>query len=184
MLAQNRAANHPRPRRSLYTSRMNDPFSLLELDPRFDLDPNELRQRFLTASAANHPDRFIDPLDQADAAERSAAINHAHQVLADPEARANALLSLRGGPAAADDQSLPPTLLMEMMEVREELDQAVADSDQPALDRLRQWAASEYDQHVAKLTALFAAADLDGQAVRLELNAMRYIQRMIEQLPD
>lgn len=163
---------------------MNDPFSVLHLDPRFDLDIDELRQRFLAASAEHHPDRFTDPLDQADAAERSAAINQAHQTLSDPESRANALLALRGGPAAADDKSLPPTLLMEMMEVREELDRAVADQDNATINRLRIWSTTQYDQHIARLSKLFVDEDLDGQAIRLELNAMRYIQRMIEQLPD
>ncbi len=163
---------------------MNDPFATLGVSPRFDLDLDELRQRFLTASAAHHPDRFTDPLDQADAAERSAELNAAYQTLTDPEARANALLALRGGPAAADDKSLPPTLLMEMMEVREELHQAVADQDHATLERLRDWAHQQHARHVDQLAKLFAHDELNGKAVRLELNAMRYIQRMIEQMPD
>ncbi|MEM8494692.1 MAG: Fe-S protein assembly co-chaperone HscB [Planctomycetota bacterium] len=163
---------------------MDDPFSTFKLTPGFDLDLDDLRQHFLAASAEHHPDRFTDPLDQADAAERSAQINQAYQTLIDPEARANALLALRGGPAASDDQSLPPTLLMEVMEIREELEQAVADEDRPTIARLRQWATTAYDQHLTKLSKLFAAQDLDGKAVRLELNAMRYVQRMLEQMPD
>lgn len=163
---------------------MANAFHTFNLPPQFDLDLDDLRQRFLAASAEHHPDRFTDALDQADAAQRSAEINHAYQTLVDPEARANALLALRDGPAASDDKSLPPMLLMEVMEVREELDQAVADADQVVLTRLRGWATTQYDQHIAQLSRLFAQDDLDGAAVRLELNALRYIQRMREQMPD
>lgn len=163
---------------------MPDPFAVFDLTPRFDFDEDELHQRFLSASAANHPDRFTDPLDQADAAERSAAINHAYRALSDPEARANALLALLGGPAAEDDKSLPPALLMEMMEVREELEAAAEADDRPALARLRAAAERQRQNHLDTLTRLFAQEPIDGKAIRLELNALRYIERMREQMPD
>ena len=163
---------------------MPDPFSTFGLPRRFDLELEDLRQRFLSASAQHHPDRFTDPLEQADAAEQSAQINHAYQVLSDPESRAKALLALHGGADASDEKSLPPALLMQVMEVREELDQAIADQNDAELARLHAWATGEHDQHLANLARLFAVAEPDTAAVRLELNALRYIRRMLEQMPD
>lgn len=161
----------------------DDPFAVFDLPPRFDLDTQALLQKFLAAAAATHPDRFVDLLDQADAADRSALINQAYRTLSDPEARAHALLALRGGPAAADDKALPPTLLMEMMELREELETAIKADDQLALTRLHDAAQSQKQAHLDRLAAHFDHDPFDGKTVRLELNALRYIQRMLEQMP-
>lgn len=159
----------------------NDPFELLEIEPRFDVDEAELHRRFIVASSTTHPDRFSDPLEQADAADRAAAINAAYQTLSDPEGRANALLLLRGGAAKEDDKSLPPDLLMEMMEVRERMEEAVANQDAKELDALRQWADAERQSRLDQIASLFGADDLPG--VRLQLNALRYVERMLEQMP-
>ena len=163
---------------------MVDPFSLLGLEPRFDLDETELQRRFLAESSANHPDRFADPLDQADAAERSSAINQAHQTLVDPESRARALLKLLGVSMDANDATLPPAMLMEVMEIREEMEQAIADQDHPTLDRLRTWALDQRQAHLSELTTRFEASPVDTAAVQKALNALRYTQRMLDQMPD
>ncbi len=163
----------------------DDPFATLGLDRRFDLDETELRQRFLSASAQAHPDRFTDPLDQADAVEAMSRLTDAHRELADPESRARALLRLSGLESDGDRDKLPPDLLMQVMEVREELEAAVEENDQGALERLRAWAHDERGQRLSALAGHFAnTLDADSAAaVRLELNALRYVQRMLEQMP-
>ncbi|MFW5681644.1 MAG: Fe-S protein assembly co-chaperone HscB [Phycisphaeraceae bacterium] len=168
---------------------VEDPFTALGMPRRFRLDEEELERRFVSLSSEHHPDRHTDPIAQADAAEASSKIGHAYQVLADPEKRANALLALRGGPAKEDDQSLPPELLMEVMEVREELEQAIEQQDEADLARLRQWAQQQRDQRLQTIGDLLEQGDpempLDEQTakrVRLELNALRYAQRMLEQM--
>jgi len=171
---------------------MPDPFKTLSLPRRFDLDLAELHTRFIQASAATHPDRYTDPVEQAQAAERAAEINLAYAVLSDPERRADALLTRMGGPAKELDKSLPPDLLMDMMETREQLEAAVADQDHAEQDKLRAWAHDQREAHLKKIAELFAAApsDADNQlpkdtakTIRLELNALRYIQRMLDQMP-
>lgn len=168
---------------------MHDPFATLDLPRRFHLDEKELERRFITLSSEHHPDRHTDPIAQADAAEESSKIGHAYQILADPEKRANALLVLRGGPAKEDDPSLPPELLMEVMEVREELEEALADGDEAELTRLRKWAEQQRDQRLQTVGELLEQGDPDtpldeqtARRVRLELNALRYAQRMLEQM--
>lgn len=164
---------------------MDNPFALLDLEPRFDLDADVLQDRFLAESARCHPDRFADPLEQADAADRMSRVTEAYRVLGDPESRANALLALRGGPGKSDDKSLPPAMLMEMMEVRESMEEAVAGNDAPAIEKHRAWAADKRGEHLTAIGKLFeqAPGDTNAAAIRLQLNGLRYIERMLEQLP-
>lgn len=167
---------------------MPDPFQTLGLPPRFDLNEADLHAKFIRASAANHPDRHTDPVDQADAAERAAEINHAYAVLSDPERRADALLAQLGGPGKSDDKSLPPDLLMDMMETREQMEEAIAENNRAELDQLRAWANEQRDAHLKKIASLFAehhdALPADtAKSIRLELNTLRYIQRMLDQMP-
>ena len=168
---------------------MDDPFDVLGLARRFDVDESELHRRFIERSAQCHPDRFSDPLEQAEAAERSAAVNEAYRLLRDPASRADVLVVLLGGPAKEEDKSLPPDLLMQMMEVREEMEEAVESGDQETLERLRDWAAAQRQARLAAVAEGCEAAvgtdcNLDElKRVRLELNALRYFERMLEQMP-
>jgi molecular chaperone HscB len=165
---------------------MHDAFDVMGLEPGFALDTAELQRRFVALSAEAHPDRYTDPIEQADAAARAAKINEAYRVLRDPASRAEALLAQRGGPGKGDDKSLPSDLLMEVMEVRESMEQAIADDDQAKLAELRQWAEQRQTAHLEKIAELFASGDdpvETGKAVRLELNALRYAERMLEQMP-
>ena len=170
---------------------MPNPFAILNLPPRFDLDDAELHSRFIQASAATHPDRFTDPVQQAQAAERAAEVNHAYAILSDPERRADALLTLMGGPAKDEDKSLPPDLLMDMMEVRERLEDAVSSDDQDELETLRAWALDQRDKYLKKVADLFGGVSAEAEAIpsetakaiRMELNTLRYIQRMLDQMP-
>ena len=164
----------------------NDPFATLGLEPRFDLDGEDLRRRFLAASSEAHPDRFIDPLEQAEAVEQMSALTDAYRVLSDPESRARALLRRSGLEAEGDKDKLPPDLLMQVMEVREELESAIESGNADELKRLRGWATDQRADYLAQLAAIFQKP-LDQKAasqVRLELNALRYMQRMLEQMPD
>src|SRR5262245_30625561 len=111
---------------------MPDPFEVLGLPARFDLDPKDLEARFRELSRVMHPDRFA----QRPAAERGIALgkavelNEAYRGLRDDLARAAALLRVRGlqvneGPGTAAD----PEFLMEVMELREALAEARAGRD-------------------------------------------------------
>lgn len=174
---------------------MRDAFDIMDMPRRFDLDQKALHRRFIELSAAHHPDRFTDALDQADAAERAAAINEAYRTLSDPERRAGALLAVLGGAAKEDDKSLPPNLLMEMMEVRERMEEAIAEDDKATLAELRTWAEGQRRAYLDATAKLFdealraraedAGADVSEAlgAVRMQLNALRYFERMLEQMP-
>ncbi|MEM6257406.1 MAG: Fe-S protein assembly co-chaperone HscB [Planctomycetota bacterium] len=163
----------------------DDPFELFGIERRFALDEAALRRAFLKASAEHHPDRFVDPIEQAEAVESMSRLTEAYRVLSDPESRARAMLAASGLELAEDRDKLPPELLMEVMEVREEMEHAVASVDHEEIERLRRWATQQRAGYLDRLDELFGPGFDQQQAasVRLTLNALRYIQRMLEQLP-
>lgn len=161
-----------------------DPFAVLGLPRRYDVDAAAVQRAYLERSAVLHPDAMKggDGVEQVDGDERSAALNRAKQVLDDPEQRAVALWKLIGG--AADDKSLPPGFLMEMMEVREQVESGGAIEG-----GWEAWAEARRGEYQQRVRALFAqikpntpADHMTLKQIKTELNAWRYIERLIEQL--
>jgi molecular chaperone HscB len=163
-----------------------DPFAILGLPRRYDLDALGIEQAYLQRVAGLHPDLIAaDALadlgdDGLDAERESSELNEARRVLSDPEQRAVALWRLLGG---SEDKSLPPAFLAEMMEVREQMQSS--SQDRTRWDTWTKARRAEFQQRVG---ALFAKAgttkpspDLLKQ-IRTELNAWRYIERMAEQI--
>ncbi|QDU70999.1 iron-sulfur cluster co-chaperone HscB C-terminal domain-containing protein [Mucisphaera calidilacus] len=160
-----------------------NPFAELGLEERFDLDAEAVESAYLGLAASAHPDRFTDPIEQAEAAEKASVLNEARDVLLDPERRARALLDLFAPDAKVDDKALPDAFLMDMMDVRERLEQAVASNDPEQLAAMRTWADKARAQHLGAVARHFEQGAGRAQAIRMELNALRYIERMIEQMP-
>jgi len=154
---------------------MWDPFAILELDRRFDLTAAEIERAYLARAVGLHPDT-----DAAHDEACAADLNRARQDLKDPETRGNILLALLGGPAKETDRSLPNGFLMQMMEIRGEMESG---TDQ---HKWSAWGEDQRAQHEREVGALFekvVARDPDGamlKAIRTRLNAWRYIERMLE----
>jgi molecular chaperone HscB len=163
-----------------------DPFDVLGVAPRFDLGHDALERAYLARSADLHPDAAADP----DAPRMAASLNEAKRALDDPERRAEALLLRLGGPSKESDRSLPVGFLPEIMEVRESAEQARALGDRGTLGRWEDWAERKREGYIRSVGERFAGlpprpSPADLKALRVELNAWRYIERMIEQLdPD
>lgn len=166
---------------------LDDPFEALGVEPRFDLELGNLRKRWLALAARLHPDIAPDPEEAGRTLARASA---AHARLTNPESRADALLVRLGGPTKEQCNDLPAGFLMEIMEVREELEDAVAEGDDATIERLREWAAEQRGGYEAELGQMFAALETESvsgpdaealRAIRERLNAWRYIERMIEQ---
>lgn len=165
-----------------------DAFDLLGLSPSFDLDRAAIDRAFLALAVSVHPDLAGgEPEAQA----LSARLNDAKRALLDPETRANVLMARLGGPAADEEKSLPPTLLMEVMEAREGVDAARASGNSAELARWKAWASEGRESIVKTCRQLFASAlsTPTGLAdskllreIRVQLNAWRSYERMIEQM--
>ena len=112
-------------------------FELLGLPKGLDVDDDALDEGLRVLQRRLHPDRFAtstqEQRDLADAA--SARVNGATAVLRDDLRRADYLLLLETGTSVLDDETrtAPPALLMEVMEVREAIDEA---TDGGALEAL------------------------------------------------
>lgn len=158
-----------------------DPFAMLGLPRRFDIDRAALQRAWLAAAGRLHPDRAESP---PDAAAQLAVMNQAMRTLEDPERRANTLHALLGGATKEADKSLPDGFLMEMLELRQQMDEEVGAEGDAARRRWEAWAAERRNERIKRVSELFArGADADAlKAIRTELNAWRYIERLIEQL--
>jgi len=115
----------------------DDDFTLFGLPQRYALDRGELDRHWRKLQAEVHPDRFAS---QGTAAQRVAMqwavrVNEAYRRLKDPLARGAYLCELRGAPIDAhDNTAMPPAFLMQQMEWREALDEAVAAGAVQAID--------------------------------------------------
>lgn len=171
-----------------------DPFDILGLDARFDLDPQAIDRAYLTRAAACHPDLAgSDPAQAAEAARLAAALNDAKAVLTKPETRARALLSRLGNEWAMGERvggnDLPDGFLLEIMETRMAVEEAVAGGDSAELTRWREWATEQRHSYIERIGGLFAGlettpAPAEIDEINRQCNAWRYIERMIEQIGE
>ncbi|MEM7754182.1 MAG: hypothetical protein AAF297_00945 [Planctomycetota bacterium] len=164
---------------------MADAFDVLGLGARFDVPPAAVERAYLAAAARAHPDAAGG---SDDAAASMARLNEARGVLRDGERRARALLA-RHGLVVAEDRSLPDGFLESMLETRMEIESAIAGGDESERQRWTEWAEERRGAHTEAIQALFAKLDQPGAPIddigahiRIELNAWRYIERLIEQL--
>lgn len=114
-------------------------------------------------------------------------MNAARRALSDPERRASTLLAALGGPSKEQDRSLPDGFLAEILETRESIEAARLSADASSRQQWERWAEARRGEFIARVGQMFAAlgprpAGADLKAIRTQLNAWRYIERLIEQL--
>jgi len=106
----------------------DDDFTLFGLKPQFAQDRSGIDGRWKELQREAHPDKFAA---QGEAAQRiamqwSVRINEAYQRLKDPLKRAAYLCEMAGAPVDAhSNTAMPPQFLMQQMEWREALDEAL-----------------------------------------------------------
>src|ERR1051326_5074919 len=98
---------------------MTDYFALLDEQRRPWIDPELLKQRFLSLSAKVHPDRVYGALesDKRTAQQRYAELNAAYNCLREPKERLVHLLELETGAKPRQVQNLPSDLIDAFMEI-------------------------------------------------------------------
>lgn len=186
-----------------------DHFVVLGLPRRFGLDLAAAEGRFRELSRQVHPDRFAkaDPRARRASLQRSVQLNEAWRAIKDPVRRAEYLLQLAGfdvGPdegaarVTADRQparqriKVPPALLAEILESREELAEARADGDEQRVQRMASDMRGRVDAALGRVAETFARLDArettdavrdDGLgAAARELIAIRYYRRFLEEV--
>jgi molecular chaperone HscB len=167
---------------------MSDHFARLGLPRRFAIDASELERQYLARSRAVHPDFHTGgpTADLAASTELSAAMNEAYTSLRDPFARAEYLLALMGGPSAADQKKMPAAFLMEMLEAREQVEEATAGNNacESQKAELLSGFQSRYDDLLAEVADGFANPQPDLPAIRERLNAAKYVKGLIRDLNE
>src|SRR3954466_3037092 len=115
-------------------------FELFGLAPAFGLDTEVLEKAYRDIQSRVHPDRFAHAGD----AERRASLqwttrmNEAYRALKDPVQRAKHILELHGVDVAFETNTQMPTdFLLQQLEMREELEGAIAKKDFSFLDSLK-----------------------------------------------
>ena len=116
---------------------MKNHFALFGLTPAYALDLDHLDRAYRDIQSKVHPDRFV----QAGDAERRASmqmttqVNEAYRTLKSPVRRASYILEMNGVDTGFEtNTAMPPEFLMEQMELREKLEEAV---DTATLDLIR-----------------------------------------------
>ena len=143
---------------------MVDPFRILGLPRRFDLTPAEVSAAHLRVVAKLHPDRASDPIERDRLVNESAAAGAAKQRLFKDTFRAEELIELLGARPLLG-RPLAPAFLMETMELREEIESAMASNDPAAVAGARHRVASLRAEAIADLHSAFAGcADALGCA--------------------
>ena len=166
-------------------------FDVLGLPRGVDVDKAELERAYRERSLRLHPDRAgkDDPRERRLALERTALLNEAYRTLRAPEPRAFYLLKLHGLDLLRDEAravSVPPHLLEEVLELREQLDSARTTGDDELVttlsDRVRVQSATALSAAQTALRRLErdpsdgAARDEAAQA----LARLRYHRRFLE----
>lgn len=171
-----------------------DCFRVLGVARAFDVDLVDLERRYKDATRVLHPDRYAraDPQAKRASLERSVQLNEAWRTLKDPVRRAEYLLSLhgvdigemaggRGGPQG-DHTTLPvpQVLLIEVLELREALAEAVARKDKREVVALIAKVRARLDSVLGDLGKAFRVSPPDLSAGAARLVTVRYYRRFLD----
>lgn len=180
-----------------------DHFRVLGQPRRFDLDTQAAEARFRALSREIHPDRFAtaDPRARKFSMQRTVQLNEAWKQLKDPIRRAEYLLSLDGWEVGAESGAsrpgadgsrqrvpVPPALLGEVLELREELADARADGDDARVQKLARDVRQRADAAMARVAEGFAAAQGAAdrapalESIAHQLIGIRYWRRFLDEV--
>ncbi|KAJ3301235.1 hypothetical protein HDV03_001174 [Kappamyces sp. JEL0829] len=152
----------------------------MKLTKSFTIDGSVLKKRFREWQSKWHPDLFgsKSPIEQQMSAEMSMMANKAYQILRDPLSRAHYLLEL-SNKAIPDNFALPPSFLMQVMDIQERVDDASIPKELEALVLENQ---QRIDATVSAIAAAFEADDLKAaQLETVKLNYWYTIARLLHE---
>lgn len=164
----------------------HDHFQRLGLERSFAQDPEQISVSHRALQRKVHPDRYAHKgaRERRLSMEHATALNDAVRTLRDPLRRADYLLSLRGvdvGAEGAGRVQLDPMFLMEVLELREAIDELVGPDAHPERARLRRQVVARYEGTLARL-----GEGLDGGGAVEPLTQaaaqLRYLRRIIDEL--
>ena len=156
-------------------------FELFQLPVQFAQPRELIDARWKDLQRQAHPDKFAA---QGAAAQRlamqwSVRINEAYQRLKDPLARASYLCEMHGAPIRAENNTaMPPAFLVQQMEWREALEDAVT------MAQLEQLAVETRLAENAQLSVIAQTLDVDKDHAKAanEVRSLMFIQRFAQEV--
>ena len=160
----------------------SDAFGLLGLPPRFDVDARQLEAAFFERSKELHPDKFATApaAERVAALSKSRALNDAYQLLKREASRAEYLLAQHGH-VIGDNERLDPTLVMELLEQREELQLQRQRGNLAEVEKLCTAMRTRRRTTLDAVKAGFATTPPDYPGIKHQLILLRYIERYLEE---
>lgn len=163
-----------------------DFFTLFDLPQRFKFDGDALDRRYRELQTQVHPDKsaHLSDAEQRLAMQGSTRVNEGYQTLRDPIKRARYLLSLNGVDTQEESNTtMPMDFLMQQMEMREALQEAVDTHDLDTLDELSDATRDEMRQLQQEL-----AEQIDYKQAYVEaagiVRKLRFFEKMAEEIAD
>ncbi|MBI5005823.1 MAG: Fe-S protein assembly co-chaperone HscB [Nitrosomonadales bacterium] len=161
-----------------------DFFRLFDLPSRFRLDSASLEKSYLALQAQVHPDKFahLPEADRRLSMQWTTRVNEGYQTLRDPLNRARYLLTLQGVDTQEESNTaMPHEFLMQQMEWREALEEAVQAKDIDALEKLEQRV-----QHEVRFLQQQLAVDLDDShdyaAASGIVRKLKFLEKLAEEI--
>ena len=158
-------------------------FALFQLPERFDLDSSLLNLRWKELQAKVHPDKFVSEgaAAQRIAMQWSVRLNEAYQRLKDPLKRASLLCELAGVTINAENNTaMPSHFLMQQMQWREDLEEAVNSSQ---LEQLLEQVITQKNQRF-QLVQQYLDLDKNFTAASQEVRSIMFIQKLIDEIKN
>jgi molecular chaperone HscB len=183
-----------------------DHFRVLNVANTFALDVGLAEERFRELSRVVHPDRFAkaDPRAKRFSTQRTVQLNEAWRTLKDPVRRAEYLLSRAGFEVGAETGAsrpgksggareklpVPPRLLGEILELREELADARGASNHARVQELGRDVRERLTATLARVAAGFARTEAQPESgvnsvlesISHDLIEIRYLRRFLEEV--
>lgn len=164
-----------------------DHFARFCLEPSFVIDLDALKTNYQSLQRGFHPDTLsaagvTAPHDVAAAQAESASINDSYAVLLSPLRRAEHLLELAGDGLAEGDGVADSALLMQVMEWREDIEDAQEANDVDTLGTLRAEFHALQTEAEDGVAAAWEPEQPDLAVVRAATIRLKYTRRALEQI--
>jgi molecular chaperone HscB len=160
---------------------------MFNLPERFAIDPLALESAWRAVQSAVHPDKFVSASDAQKrmALQYSTQINEAHETLKDTVKRAAYLCHLHGVDIDPErNTAMPPDFLVQQMEWRESLEDAVAARALHAILQLEMEVQAALHESVVLIEHLIDSPTPDYHRAAEEVRRMMFLNKFNSQIGD
>ncbi len=150
-------------------------FSVLNLKKQFEIDLEELESIYLTRSKQTHPDQNLNksPSERVAILQEFMKLNEAYSVLKAPERRAEHLLG-QYGVFIQDNETISPHLLVDMLDMREQLQEAQDNDDHERVVVFKNTMIENNRQNLKEIADLFVSFEEND-----DLNSLNMIKDLL-----